>query len=58
MRPYELHGTRYYLLLLAYDASPERPREARVSHEMMYDAPQPGDRDVGAGRGGPIARAE
>lgn len=44
VRPYELHGTRYYAVLFAYDADPERPREARVSHEMVYESPQPGDR--------------
>jgi hypothetical protein len=44
LRPYELHGTRYYAVLYRLDAAPEAAREARLSHDMIYDDPQPGDR--------------
>ncbi len=42
-RRYELHGVVYYQLLYTVDPDP-RPREARLSHEMVYADPQPGDR--------------
>ncbi|MHB8377408.1 MAG: hypothetical protein ACYDEB_10700 [Dehalococcoidia bacterium] len=41
-RPYELHGTRYFAVLYRLDAEPE-PREARLSFDMIYDDPRPGD---------------
>lgn len=44
VRAYELHGTRYYALLYRLDAAPEQAREARVSFDMIYDDPRPGDR--------------
>jgi hypothetical protein len=44
VRAYELHGTRYYALLYRLDADPQRAREARVSFDMIYDDPKPGDR--------------
>jgi hypothetical protein len=45
VRPYELHGTPYYSVLFRYeDDPPEGAREARLSADMAYDAPQPGDR--------------
>ncbi len=44
LRPYELHGTRYFAVLFRLDASPEQAREARLSFDMIYDDPQPGDR--------------
>jgi hypothetical protein len=43
LRPYELHGTRYYALLYQLDGD-EAPREARLSFDMIHDDPQPGDR--------------
>ena len=43
LRPFELHGTRYYAVLFALDAEPDRPREARLSHDMIYDDPRAGD---------------
>ena len=43
LRPYELHGTRYFAVLYRLDAEPDQAREARVSFEMIYDDPQPGD---------------
>ncbi|MFN8638106.1 MAG: hypothetical protein U0360_01305 [Dehalococcoidia bacterium] len=42
-QPYELHGTRYYQLIVLLDGEP-RPREARLSHDMAYPDPAPGDR--------------
>lgn len=44
VRPYELHGTRYFAVLFRLDAAPAQPREARLSFDMIYDDPQPGDR--------------
>jgi hypothetical protein len=43
VRPYELHGTRYYQFLLLFDGE-QRPREARLSHDMAYATPAAGDR--------------
>jgi hypothetical protein len=44
LRPYELHGTRYFAVLYRLDAAPDQAREARVSFDMIYDDPRPGDR--------------
>jgi hypothetical protein len=43
LRPYELHGTRYYAVLYQLDGDDVR-REARLSFDMIHDDPQPGDR--------------
>ena len=43
VNPYELHGVRYYQLYLAYADTPDRLQEARVSHDVIYEAPQDGD---------------
>ena len=43
VRPYELHGTRYYAVSYRLDADPAAAREARLSFDMIYDDPQPGD---------------
>ena len=43
VQPYELHGTPYYRLIYIPDGD-EQPREARLSHDMAYANPQPGDR--------------
>lgn len=43
-RPYELHGTRYYAVGYHFDADPAAAREARLSFDMIYDDPRPGDR--------------
>jgi hypothetical protein len=44
VRGYELHGTPYFAILYRLDADPDRRREARVSFEMIYPEPRPGDR--------------
>ena len=45
LRPYELHGTRYFAVLYRFEADPEDARrEARLSFDMMEGDPQPGDR--------------
>ena len=45
LRPYELHGTRYYAVAYRLDSdAPDAAREARISFEMIYDGAQPGDR--------------
>jgi len=43
VQPYELHGTLYYRLVFVPDGG-EQAREARLSHDMAYPDPQPGDR--------------
>ena len=43
VQPYELHGTRYFRLIYVPDGE-EQPREARLSHDMVYADPSPGDR--------------
>ena len=42
VQPYDLHGTRYYRLIFVPEGQ-EQPREARLSHDMVYPDPQPGD---------------
>ncbi len=43
VQPYDLHGVRYYALRYLVDGD-QQLREARVSHDMVYPDPQPGDR--------------
>ena len=43
LRPYDLHGTRYYAIGYRLDGDPAA-REARLSFDMIYDDPQPGER--------------
>jgi hypothetical protein len=43
LRPYELHGTRYYAVLYQLDGDAAR-REARLSFDMIHAGPQAGDR--------------
>jgi len=43
VQPYELHGTLYYQLVYTVDGQ-EQPRQARLSHDMVYPQPAAGDR--------------
>ena len=43
VRPYELHGTRYYAVLYRLEGEEQLAREARLSFDMIYDDPEPGD---------------
>ena len=43
VQPYQLHGTLYFQLRYVLDGE-EQPREARLSHDMAYPDPRPGDR--------------
>ena len=43
VQPYDLHGVRYYRLVYLVDGE-SVPREARLSHDMAYANPTPGDR--------------
>ncbi len=46
-RAFELHGTPYVALRYRFDDDPpDAMREARLSADMTYDAPQPGDRVI------------
>jgi hypothetical protein len=42
VKPYLLHGTQYYQLLIEWLDIPGT-REARVSYDVIYEDPQPGD---------------
>lgn len=42
VQPYDLHGTRYYALRYQVEGE-QHLREARISHDMAYVDPQPGD---------------
>jgi hypothetical protein len=45
VRAYELHGTPYFALLYRFDSDAEEARrEARLSSDMIYSSPRPGDR--------------
>lgn len=47
VQPFQLHGVLYYQLAYVPDGDAEAPppaRVARVSHDMVYADPQPGDR--------------
>lgn len=44
LRAFELHGTPYWAVLYRLDADEDRTREARLSADMVYDAPAAGDR--------------
>ena len=41
VQPFELHGVRYYQF--QYAGEDGRPQVARLSHDMTYADPQPGD---------------
>ncbi len=43
VQPYQLHGVLYYQLRYVVDGQ-QQPRDARLSHDMAYADPQPGDR--------------
>jgi hypothetical protein len=42
--PYELHGVRYYQLVISYADAPDRLQQVRLAHDVIYDAPEAGDR--------------
>ena len=42
VKPYLLHGTQYYQLLIEWLDIPGT-REARVAYDVIYDNPQAGD---------------
>ena len=45
LRPYELHGTKYFAVRYRLDGDPDSgAREARLSFDMIYEGAQPGDR--------------
>ena len=45
VRPYDLHGTLYYAVLFRFDEDPaDAARQARVSHDIIFDTPRAGDR--------------
>jgi hypothetical protein len=46
VNPYELHGVRYYQILLAFEDTPESLREVRLAHDAVYASPCDGDRVI------------
>ena len=44
VNPYELHGVRYYQILLSYADTPDSVREVRLAHDAVYPSPADGDR--------------
>lgn len=40
--PYDLHGVRHYQVIFLPEGG-NQPRQARLSHDMLYPDPQPGD---------------
>lgn len=44
VQPYDLHGVRWYRIAYVSDAAPDRVQEARLSWDVIYPDPQPGDR--------------
>jgi hypothetical protein len=44
VRPYDIHGTRYYQIAYATPDAPDRVTEGRVAVESIYPDPQAGDR--------------
>ncbi|RLT27227.1 MAG: hypothetical protein DWI48_04050 [Chloroflexi bacterium] len=42
VQPYELHGTLYFAFRYLVEGE-QQLREARISHDMAYADPQPGD---------------
>ena len=44
VRAFELHGTPYWAVRYLLDAQPEAVQEARLSADMVYQQPAPGDR--------------
>jgi hypothetical protein len=58
IRAFELHGTPYFAVQYELDADPGAPREARLSHDMIYADPQPGDAVLVASVVGVVDRIE
>ena len=44
VNPYELHGVRYYQLLVSYKDTPDVMNELRLAHDVVYTDPAEGDR--------------
>jgi hypothetical protein len=44
VRAFELHGTPYWAVLYRLDSHPDAVAEARLSADMVYERPSPGDR--------------
>lgn len=43
IKPFDLHGVRYYAFVYSYGNEPEVMREARVAHDAIYSDPKEGD---------------
>ncbi len=43
VKPFDLHGVRYYAFVYSYANEPEVMREARVAHDTIYPDPKEGD---------------
>ena len=43
VNPYELHGVRYFQILLSFTDAPACLREARLAHDAVFPSPTEGD---------------
>ncbi len=43
VKPFDLHGVRYYAFVYSYANEPDKLREARVAHDAIYPDPKEGD---------------
>jgi hypothetical protein len=43
IRAVDIHGSLFYDLVFALDASPDQAQTSRIGQESVYDNPQPGD---------------
>jgi hypothetical protein len=41
--PYDLHGVRWYQLVISFADSPSSATQVRLSHDNVYDSPEAGD---------------
>lgn len=45
VRPFEIHGARFYEIEFSLPGDPpDSARRARISNNLIYDQPAPGDR--------------
>ena len=43
VRAVDIHGSLFYDLVFALDASPDQAQSSRIGQESVYDDPRPGD---------------
>ena len=43
LRAVDIHGSKFYDLVFALDATPDKPQTSRIGQESVYANPQVGD---------------